>query len=150
MKLSEKMQKVVAASREAARAFKQEYNDKGEELPDPHPIEVPAGFKRPPTIQEQIAMFVRSPGFREQMAGELGVKLDDVESFEEANDFGVDEDEFDDVPTGHEMQEEFLRQAQRDADDYVNKARLAVQAKRQEKDQEKKEEVKKEDPDSQD
>ena len=134
-RLSEKLQKVVEASRSAARAFKQEYNEKGEELPDPRPVELPTGFTHPPTIQQQIAQFIRSPAFREQMAGELGVKLDDVESFDEANDFDVDDDEFDDVPTGHEMQEEFLRQARRDADDYVEKATLAVQARRMEAEQ---------------
>lgn len=133
-KLSERLQKVVEASRSAARAFKQEYNDQGEEMPDPRPVELPVGFQHAPTIQQQIAQFIRSPEFRERMAGELGLPATDVESFDEANDFEVGDDEFDDVPTGHEMQEEFLRQARRDADDYVEKARLAVQARRMEQD----------------
>lgn len=133
-RLSEKLQKVVEASRAAARAFKQDYNEKGEELPDPRPVELPAGFVHPPTIQEQLAMFIRSPQFKAQVANELGVQVDQVESFDEANDFEVDDDEFDDVPTGHEMQEEFLKQARRDADEYVDKARLAVQARRMEED----------------
>lgn len=134
MRISDKLAKMVEASRSAAVAFKQRYNEQGEELPDPTPVELPAGFVHAPTIQEQIAHFIRSPAFRAQMAGELGIKVDDVESFDEANDFEVEDDDFDDVPTGHEMQEEFLRQARRDADEYVDKARLAVQARRMEED----------------
>lgn len=132
MRLSDKLRKVAEASRSAARAFEQKYNEKGEELPDPTPVELPTGFQHAPTIQQQIAQFIRTPAFREQMAREMGLDPNDTESFDEANDFEVDDEEFDDVPTGHEMQEEFLRQARREADDYVNRARLAVAAKRQE------------------
>lgn len=104
------MKKAVAAVAQAVRAFRQSYNDRGEELPDKTPVAVPLDFKRPPDIHSLIAQYVRSEAFR-QKAEAAG-----AESFEEANDFDLGEEEFDDVPTLHEMHEEIYNQAQRDAD----------------------------------
>lgn len=59
-------------------------NAKGQEIPDPTPIEVPIGFNRPPTIQEQIAKYVQSANLLAQQTG--------YESFEEAEDFDVGDD----------------------------------------------------------
>lgn len=120
------IKKVIEAARYAGRAFKAKYNEHGEELPDATPIEVPLGFKKPPTLHEQIAMFVRSEEWRRQ------AEAHGVENFEQANDFEVGDAEFDDIPTVHEMQEEFLKQAREDADEYVARAQEAVRKKREE------------------
>lgn len=60
------------------------YNERGEELPDDTPIEMPLKFKRPPTLQEQIKAMVR----REVSisAAEQG-----FETFEESDDFDVED-----------------------------------------------------------
>lgn len=61
------------------------FDDKGRELPDSTPIELPLHWQRPQTIQEQIRSFVRSELSRRAAAqGE--------ETFEEADDFDVDDD----------------------------------------------------------
>lgn len=116
------IKKLAAAVRGAGRAFKQAYNEQGEELPDPKPIEVPLGFKKPPTLHEQIRMFIRTEEFRRR------TEAAGVESFEEANDFEVGDEEFDDVPTPHEMQEEFLRKGAKDADEFIAKRSKAKAA----------------------
>lgn len=59
----------------------------GHEIPDPRPMQVPAGMKRPETLQEQVARLVRGAISRE--AEEAG-----FETFDESEDFDVD-DEFD-------------------------------------------------------
>lgn len=57
----------------------------GREIPDPTPMEVPHDWKRPLSLHEEIRRFVRSELSRQAEAqGE--------ESFEEADDFDVDED----------------------------------------------------------
>lgn len=56
------------------------------ETPDPTPMAMPSGFRRPPTLAEQVARLVRSERFQRQ-AQEAG-----FESFEEADDFDVDDD----------------------------------------------------------
>lgn len=120
------MKKVVQAARDAVRAFQQKYNERGEEMPDPTPVEVPLGFRKPPTLHEQIKMFIRTEEFRRAAARE------GVENFEEANDFELGDEEFDEVPTVHEMQEEFIAQARKDADAYVERAKAAVEKRRKE------------------
>lgn len=57
----------------------------GHELPDPTPLRLPSGFRRPETLQEQVARLVRTQISRE--AEEAG-----YETFEEAEDFDVDDD----------------------------------------------------------
>lgn len=73
----------------------QKHRDDGMEYPDPTPIEVPLGFRRPPSIHEEIRRFVRQEMSRQ--AQEQG-----GESFEEADDFEVDEDP--DPLTQYELQ----------------------------------------------
>lgn len=76
------------------------YNERGEELPDDTPIELPVRFKRPPSLQEQIKAMVRTEYSR--VAEENG-----FESFEESDDFEVDDDN--EIRSVHElspMQEE--------------------------------------------
>ncbi|AZL82923.1 hypothetical protein [Apis mellifera associated microvirus 45] len=58
-------------------------DDEGREIVDPTPMGLPAGFKRPETLAEQVRRLVRT---------EKLVDDDDVESWEEANDFDVDDD----------------------------------------------------------
>lgn len=55
------------------------------EYPDPTPVEVPLGFKRPPTLQEEIQRIIRAQ--LSEHAQSRG-----FETFEEADDFNIDED----------------------------------------------------------
>lgn len=62
------------------------YNERGEEVLDTTEVEVPLRFKRPPTLQEQIKNMVRGEISRNAVR-------QGRESFEEADDFEVDDDE---------------------------------------------------------
>lgn len=58
----------------------------GREVPDPNPMEVPLGMKRPPTLAEQVQRLVgRQLSDYAAMHGQ--------ETFAESEDFDVDEDE---------------------------------------------------------
>lgn len=60
----------------------------GHEVPDPTPVEMPLGFKRPETLAEQVQRLVRGEiSRRAQDAGE--------ETFEDSEDFDVDGDDGD-------------------------------------------------------
>lgn len=61
------------------------YNEKGEELLNPTPLELPVGFKRPQSLQERMRYLLRSEELKRALesAGE--------ETFEEADDFDVEE-----------------------------------------------------------
>jgi hypothetical protein len=72
------------------------YDKQGREIPDPNPIELPGGFNRPPTLQEQIKRFIRAELSRQAAD-------DGDETFEEADDFDVDEDP--DPLSGYEIPE---------------------------------------------
>lgn len=62
------------------------YDEEGRcEIPDPRPVAVPAGMRRPLTIQEEIKRAIRAE--MSQVAADQG-----FETFEEADDFEVDED----------------------------------------------------------
>lgn len=80
------------------------HDEHGREIPDPTPVEMPAGFVRPPTLQEQIRAALMSAEIRraQQERGE--------ETLEDSMDFGETDPE--DVPaTVHEarvMQEEAI------------------------------------------
>jgi len=60
---------------------------KGHEIMDPTPVSLPAGFKRPETLAEQVQRLVRNQVSQE--AHKAG-----AETFEEAEDFDI-EDEID-------------------------------------------------------
>lgn len=62
------------------------FNSKGEYLPDSRPISLPVGIGRPPTLAEQVARLVRSEDFRK------AAEAQGFETFEEADDFDVDDD----------------------------------------------------------
>lgn len=60
-------------------------NARGQEIPDPEPMVMPAGFRRPETLAEQVQRLVRTHISREaELAG--------AETFEESEDFDVDDD----------------------------------------------------------
>lgn len=114
------------------------YNEKGQELPDDTPLEIPAGFKRPETLHEMMKRYVRSEQFR-QAADAAGVDTE-----EEANDFEVEDEEDDRMNrymTQHEYsamaaeeyrdlegQEAFRRAKQKLQDDY-NKSMMELRSK---------------------
>lgn len=76
------------------------------ETPDPTPVAMPSGFKRPETLEERIRRLVRSERFNQDLdaAG--------LETFAEANDFDIPDDPLDpstpyepffDPALGHEV-----------------------------------------------
>lgn len=58
----------------------------GWEIPDPTPVALPSGMKRPETLAEQVKRLVRSQQFQDDLdkAG--------LETFDDADDFDVDDD----------------------------------------------------------
>lgn len=61
------------------------HDDRGREIPDPRPVEVPLNMKRPLTIQEEIQRFIR-------VEASLAAQAAEQETFEEADDFDVGDD----------------------------------------------------------
>lgn len=61
-------------------------DENGHEVPDPRPLRLPAGFKKPETLAEQVQRLVR--GALSRQAEDQG-----FESFEDAEDFDVGDDE---------------------------------------------------------
>lgn len=59
------------------------------EKPDPTPMAIPSGFRRPPTLAEQVARLVRSERFQQEVAAR------GFETFEEADDFDIPDDPVD-------------------------------------------------------
>lgn len=67
-------------------------DENGHEIPDPRPMAIPSGLGRPETLEEQVRRLVRSNAFTEP----------GQETFEEAEDFDVDDDF--DPSTPYELQ----------------------------------------------
>lgn len=61
-----------------------EYNSKGQEMPDNTPVALPAGSRVPETLQQMIARMVQIHS--------VAAMKQELESFEEADDFDVEED----------------------------------------------------------
>lgn len=61
-------------------------DEHGRELPDPTPIAPPVGFRRQPSLAEQIRAMVRSERLRQE------AEAQGFETFEEADDFEVGDD----------------------------------------------------------
>lgn len=59
------------------------YNERGEELPDPTPLELPVGFTRPPTLDELVARLIIDPRVQAEL------RASGIETEEEANDFDI-------------------------------------------------------------
>lgn len=74
-----------------------QFNERGQQIPDQTPVEVPLRFTRPLSMQDEIRRFVRQ---------ELSNRAadDGAESFEEADDFEVDDDE--DLASPYELMAE--------------------------------------------
>lgn len=66
-----------------------QFDEMGREILDPTPVEMPVGMKRPESLQQMIQRLVRAQ--ISQQAQQQG-----FESFEDANDFDIDEE--DDLP----------------------------------------------------
>lgn len=66
-------------------------NKDGHEVPDPKPLAMPAGFKRPETLAEQVQRLVRT-----QMSALAAAE--GRETFEESEDFDVEEDVLPNTP----------------------------------------------------
>lgn len=64
-------------------------DEKGREIPDPTPVAIPAGFKKPETMAELVRSLTRSTAL------ELLAAEQDIDTFEEAEDFDIDDDSFD-------------------------------------------------------
>lgn len=60
-------------------------DERGHEIPDPNPVELPLGMKRPETLAEQVQRLVRT-----SMSAHAA--MHGMETFEEAEDLEVDED----------------------------------------------------------
>lgn len=64
-------------------------NEKGQEVPDPVPVAPPVGYRRPPTLQENIQRMIRSEMLQQAAAAE------GFDTFEEAEDFDIEDDPVD-------------------------------------------------------
>lgn len=60
----------------------------GNEVPDGQPLEIPAGFKVPESLADQIKRLIYNPEFQDYVRGE------GAETFEESEDFEIDDDMF--------------------------------------------------------
>lgn len=69
----------------------------GQEVPDPTPMAPPLGYKRQPSMHELIKDMVRSERLRQE------AEAQGHESFEDADDFDVDDD--DEIKTPYEVHE---------------------------------------------
>lgn len=74
------------------------HDEKGREIPDPKPLEMPFGLNKPESIEDMIRRFVRQEASR-------AAQNSGMESFEEADDFEVDEEEIDEAPTRYMIPE---------------------------------------------
>lgn len=74
------------------------YDEQGREVPDPTPIEVDVGLRRPIPLGERIRQLVRDENLRREL-DEKG-----VETFEEADDF---EDPLDPIDRGTPYEDNF-------------------------------------------
>lgn len=71
-----------------SRFFGRRLNESGAEVPDPEPVGLPLGYKHPPTLEDRIKAMIQVTLSRQ--AAEAG-----AETFEEANDFDVGEEDND-------------------------------------------------------
>lgn len=74
------------------------HDQKGREIPDPRPMEMPLGMSKPESMEDMIRRFVRQEASRAASA-------EGMETFEEADDFDIDDDEPDAYPTQYMVPE---------------------------------------------
>lgn len=94
-----------------------QYNEKGEELPDPTPLALPVGFTRPPTLSELVARLVLDPATQREL-NDAG-----IETEEEANDFDV-EDEIPDPTSPYQREDSVVTAADEIRNGYRSKSNL--------------------------
>lgn len=82
MSIKEKVKKFLSS----AENYKNKYNEKGEEIMDPRPLSSRVGLKQPETLAQQIARILHSERAKEY------AKSQGRETFEEADDFDVEDD----------------------------------------------------------
>lgn len=63
------------------------FDDKGREIPDPTPVQVPLGFHKPEPLEKTIARMMRAANEEAMRQG--------AETFEEADDFDIPDDPLD-------------------------------------------------------
>lgn len=73
------------------------FDQAGREIPDQTPVDIPVGFERPESLHDQIKRLIRT---------ELSAQADaaGLETFEEADDFDVGDD--DDPRSPHELDDD--------------------------------------------
>lgn len=81
------------------------FDDQGREIPDPTPMELPTGFRAPESLESMIARMVRTR--ISDLADREG-----METFDEANDFELDDDDELTPSEEREMKLEALREDQ--------------------------------------
>lgn len=64
-------------------------DEQGREIPDPRPMEIPMGFKKPETLADQVRRLIRSEKLAQLASSQ------EMETFEESEDFDIDDDMFD-------------------------------------------------------
>lgn len=67
---------------------KAKHDERGWEIPDPKPLSIPSGFKRPETLSEQVQRLIRH-GLSDIAASQ------GFETFEDADDFDVEDEHLD-------------------------------------------------------
>lgn len=90
--------------------MKGKFDKNGKEIPDSTPIAIPAGFRKPPTLQEQIRSLVRHESYQRL------VDSGEIESFDEADDLDIDPSDGDfTTPWENDADEHDTRQSYREA-----------------------------------
>lgn len=72
------------------------HNSRGEETPDPQPMEIPVHAKRPESLQEMIARLVVAQDFKRAIMNR------EFETLEEATDFDIEGDDPEETFSAHE------------------------------------------------
>jgi len=72
------------------------YNSKGEEIPDSTPVALPVGYERPIPLGERIRSLIRSEALKRE------VEAAGAETFDEADDFEIPDDDTFDRATPYE------------------------------------------------
>lgn len=122
--------------------YAQQYNRKGEELPDPTPMELPVGFTRPPTIEEMFARLVLDPATQRELSQH------EIETEEEANDFDVP-DEMPDPTSPYQREDNLVTESDEMSNGFrtrLNVAALAEKARREHEENKKAEALKQPEP----
>lgn len=98
---------------ETGEVFEFGLDARGWEVPDPRPVELPIGMTRPETVEQMIQRMVR--GRLSDLAEEQG-----YETFDEANDFDVEDETFD-PDTPYEVEFDPFLGREMTADDFMRR-----------------------------